>query len=151
MDPSDGFRYLPGRTLKPLLAITFATTTPLGIGIGLATLGAGSRKGPHLILVQGIMSAVSAGMLIYAACVEMLAGDFVMDAHLWRSSVRRQVVALGSLVAGVCAMAAIGCVHVSMRVVDAVLTEIVRCAGAAGRGCVACECFSCASVRRELS
>ncbi|KAI0711005.1 Zinc/iron permease [Earliella scabrosa] len=103
-----GFRYLPGRTLKPLLAITFATTTPLGIGIGLATLGAGSRKGPHLILVQGIMSAVSAGMLIYAACVEMLAGDFVMDAHLWRSSVRRQVVALGSLVAGVCAMAAIG-------------------------------------------
>ena len=63
-----------------------------------------------LILVQGVMSAISAGMLIYAACVEMLAGDFVMDAHLWRSSVRRQVLALGSLVAGVLAMAAIGCV-----------------------------------------
>lgn len=54
------------------------------------------------------MSAVSAGMLIYAACVEMLAGDFVMDAHLWRGSVRRQALALGSLLAGVCAMAAIG-------------------------------------------
>ena len=63
-----------------------------------------------MILVQGVMSAISAGMLIYAACVEMLAGDFVMDAHLWRSSVRRQMLALGSLFAGVLAMAAIGCV-----------------------------------------
>ena len=62
----------------------------------------------HLILAQGVMSAISAGMLIYAACVEMLAGDFVMDAHLWRSSVRRQVLALVSLFMGVFAMAAIG-------------------------------------------
>ncbi|KAI0755838.1 Zinc/iron permease [Fomes fomentarius] len=107
-----GFRHFPGRTLKPLLAITFATTTPLGIAIGLLTLGGpgklGRSDGLHLVLVQGVMSAVSAGMLIYAACVEMLAGDFVMDAHLWRSSVRRQVLALASLFAGVAAMAAIG-------------------------------------------
>ena len=37
-----------------------------------------------MLLVQGIMSAVSAGMLIYAATVEMLAGDFVygdVDGH----------------------------------------------------------------------
>ena len=62
----------------------------------------------HLVLLQGVMSAVSAGMLIYAACVEMLAGDFVMDAHLWRSAVSRQALALGSLLLGVAAMAAIG-------------------------------------------
>lgn len=54
------------------------------------------------------MSAMSAGMLIYAACVEMLAGDFVMDPAMWRSSVWRQVLALGSLGMGVVAMAAIG-------------------------------------------
>ncbi|KAI0739449.1 Zinc/iron permease [Daedaleopsis nitida] len=108
-DSEHGFRHLPGHTLKPFLAVSFATTTPLGIGIGLVALGgAGKSTGPHLILVQGVMSAVSAGMLIYAACVEMLAGDFVMDAHLWRGSVRRQALALGSLLAGVCAMAAIG-------------------------------------------
>jgi solute carrier family 39 (zinc transporter), member 1/2/3 len=28
-------------------------------------------------LIQGLMSAISAGMLIYASCVEMLGGDFV--------------------------------------------------------------------------
>lgn len=43
---TDGFSPLPGRTLKPFLAVTFATTTPLGIGIGLAALGgAGKSKG----------------------------------------------------------------------------------------------------------
>ncbi|KAL1943710.1 hypothetical protein VTO73DRAFT_4155 [Trametes versicolor] len=104
----DGFKHLSGRTLKPLLAVTFAITTPLGIGLGLAALGGASSTGPRLMLIQGIMSGISAGMLIYAACVEMLAGDFVMDAHLWRSSVRRQVLALVSLLAGVAAMAAIG-------------------------------------------
>ncbi|KAI0665590.1 ZIP zinc transporter-domain-containing protein [Trametes maxima] len=104
----DGFKHISGRTLKPLLAITFATTTPLGIAIGIVALGGASSSGPRLTLVQGVMSAISAGMLIYAACVEMLAGDFVMDAHLWRSPVRRQVLALVSLFAGVAAMAAIG-------------------------------------------
>ncbi|KAH9847089.1 Zinc/iron permease [Lenzites betulinus] len=104
----DGFKHLSGRTLKPLLAVTFAITTPIGIGLGLATLSGAASTGPRLTLIQGVMSAISAGMLIYAACVEMLAGDFVMDAHLWRSSVRRQVLALVSLFAGAAAMAAIG-------------------------------------------
>ncbi|KAI8995241.1 Zinc/iron permease [Trametes punicea] len=104
----DGFKNLPGHILKPLLAISFATTTPLGIGVGIVALGGSKSTGPRLTLVQGVMSAISAGMLIYAACVEMLAGDFVMDAHLWRSSVRRQVLALVSLFAGVITMAAIG-------------------------------------------
>ena len=54
------------------------------------------------------MSAVWAGMLICAACGEMLAGDFVMDAMMWRSSLRRQVLAILALFAGVCAMAVIG-------------------------------------------
>ena len=59
-------------------------------------------------LIQGLMSAISAGMLIYAACVEMLAGDFVMDQHLWRSSVQRQAIAVVSVFLGVAGMALIG-------------------------------------------
>ena len=31
----------------------------------------------QMLVIQGIMSAISAGMLIYAATVEMIAGDFV--------------------------------------------------------------------------
>ena len=38
-----------------------------------------------MVPLQGVMAAVLAGMLICAACREMLAGDFVMDARLWRT------------------------------------------------------------------
>jgi len=57
---------------------------------------------------QGLMCAISAGMLIYAACVEMLAGDFVMDTTLWRCPVWKQAVALVSLSIGAAAMAVLG-------------------------------------------
>jgi zinc transporter 1/2/3 len=61
-------------------------------------------------LMQGVMAAVSAGMLIYAASVEMLAGDFIMDPSLWKSDVGKQALALVSLLVGASAMAFIGCV-----------------------------------------
>lgn len=103
--------------LKPTLATTFALTTPLGIGIGLLVFSAEARHAGDsgaLVRFQGVMSAMSAGMLIYAACVEMLAGDFVMDPLMWRSGLKRQCMALASLVAGVCAMAVVGYVFLSM-------------------------------------
>lgn len=80
-----------------------------------------------MTLIRGLMSALSAGMLIYASCVEMLAGDFVLDPHLWRSSIRRQACALISLLAGCIAMGVVGYVcsivgmHVQLRLIgDAV-------------------------------
>ncbi|KZS99745.1 uncharacterized protein LAESUDRAFT_667609 [Laetiporus sulphureus 93-53] len=86
------------RVLKPALALMFVVTTPVGIAIGLAVFGPGESEGGachlKLILLTGVMSALSAGMLIYATCVEMLAGDFVLDPHLRRSSVGRQALAL---------------------------------------------------------
>lgn len=59
-------------------------------------------------LVQGVMSAVSAGMLIYASCIEMLAADFVSDPQLKRSSYGTQGIALASLLAGMGGMAILG-------------------------------------------
>lgn len=58
------------------------------------------------------MAAISAGMLIYAACVEMLAGDFIMDPTLWKSGVGKQALAVGSLIVGAGAMAVVGYVSV---------------------------------------
>ncbi|KAF9466795.1 ZIP zinc transporter-domain-containing protein [Collybia nuda] len=68
--------------LNPTLSILFAITTPFGMGIGLWAFarvheGTSPEQAAHMALVQGLLSAVSAGMLIYAATVEMLAGDFV--------------------------------------------------------------------------
>ncbi|KAL4066607.1 zinc iron permease [Scleroderma citrinum] len=92
--------------LKPTLACLFAITTPAGIWLGMLVFKEGADIA-HMRLTQGLMSAISAGMLIYAACVEMLAADFVMDPTLWRSGWTRQGLAVGSLVLGVFAMGVI--------------------------------------------
>lgn len=98
------------RALKPLLALTFGLTTPLGIWVGLGVFGAarpGDGTSP-LGETQSLLSALSAGMLIYAACVEMLAADFVMDQTMWRSPLRRQVLALVAVAVGVACMSMVG-------------------------------------------
>jgi solute carrier family 39 (zinc transporter), member 1/2/3 len=131
----------PREWLQPTLSFLFAITTPIGIGIGLAFLQS-SHKGPSsgsassakMLLMQGVMSAVSAGMLIYAATVEMLAADFVFGslghgggghshAHAHGEEFtgddehgedgggggwKRRVLAVVSLLAGVLMMALIG-------------------------------------------
>lgn len=55
-------------------------------------------------MIKGLTSALSAGLLIYASTTEMLAGDFVMDQQLWRSSFWKQFSAIASLLVGVVVM-----------------------------------------------
>jgi zinc transporter 1/2/3 len=47
-------------------------------------------------------------MLIYAAAVEMIAGDFVMSSEMRQLNVRKQALGLTSLVLGTAAMAVVG-------------------------------------------
>ncbi|TFK38474.1 ZIP zinc transporter-domain-containing protein [Crucibulum laeve] len=66
--------------LKWTLSILFAITTPFGMGVGMvvfASKGRSQHDVARMYLTQGLMSAISAGMLIYAATVEVIAGDFV--------------------------------------------------------------------------
>ncbi|KAG1857831.1 zinc iron permease [Suillus subluteus] len=100
-----GIKYMA--ILRSTLIMLFAVTNPAGIVIGLLAFKRGHDV-VEMLLIQGIMSAISAGMLMYAACVEMLAGDFVMDPNLWRSELWKQALALVSLGAGVVAMALVG-------------------------------------------
>ncbi|KAF7290600.1 Zip-like iron-zinc transporter [Mycena indigotica] len=116
------------------LSLLFALTTPLGLAVGVAAFNGQSAKSKPLattLLIKGIMSAVSAGMLIYATTVEMLAADFVYgnledgmghshghgghshdveqeddkpDASGKPASAGRRALALGSLLAGVGSM-----------------------------------------------
>ena len=93
--------------LRPVLALLFALTTPAGILSGLYVFGEGHTNaggGAGTKIAEGVLCAISAGMLIYAACVEMLAADIVLDPTLWRASKRRQVVALVSVALGATGM-----------------------------------------------
>src|SRR5882757_5843840 len=101
------------RTLRPSMMMSFATTVPIGVAVGLLLFTGPYEGGLSFLyvrscscltypkakmkLTQGVMAAVSAGMLIYAASVEMLAGDFIMDPSLWKSGVGKQALALISL------------------------------------------------------
>ncbi|VDC04509.1 unnamed protein product [Peniophora sp. CBMAI 1063] len=97
------------RFLKPSLMVLFALTTPLGMTIGLLTLGGADPV--KLMLAEGILSAVSAGMLIYAGCVEMLAADFVLDPDMARAPIRKQAGALLAVLAGMAGMTFLAIVH----------------------------------------
>jgi zinc transporter 1/2/3 len=98
--------------LRPVLALLFALTTPAGIFSGLIVFGSGNHhpstgtnaNGVGVKVAEGVLCAVSAGMLIYAACVEMLAADFVLDPTLWRASKGRQLLALASVAMGATGM-----------------------------------------------
>ncbi|KAK7028335.1 Zip-like iron-zinc transporter [Favolaschia claudopus] len=59
------------------LSLLFALTTPVGLAIGMMAFGRRAQNLPSTLLIKGTMSALSAGMLIYAATVEMIAADFV--------------------------------------------------------------------------
>jgi len=97
--------------LRPILALLFALTTPAGILSGLIVFGGGGHRGGGASgaavgpkVAEGVLCAISAGMLIYAACVEMLAADFVLDPTLWRASKGRQLLALASVAMGAMGM-----------------------------------------------
>ncbi|KAJ7216285.1 Zinc/iron permease [Mycena haematopus] len=110
-----------------ILSLLFALTTPVGLAIGMLAFTRSAQKLPSTLLVKGVMSALSAGMLIYAATVEMIAADFVFgnledgpghahaEGHSHEvedhgakegklPSVGRRALALGSLLAGVGSM-----------------------------------------------
>ncbi|KIY44655.1 Zinc/iron permease, partial [Fistulina hepatica ATCC 64428] len=93
--------------LKLVLYVLFAVTTPTGILVGLLAFTAGSGSSTDSVqmdAVQGILSAISAGMLIYAATVEMLAGDFVFGKLGSEGGVKRQIQAVFALLLGVLCM-----------------------------------------------
>ncbi|KAF8582950.1 Zinc/iron permease [Ramaria rubella] len=112
---SDANLYLP-----VVLCVLFAITAPVGVLLGVEFLpsvdpGTVSLTGERdsgvvqaALLTRGMMCALSAGMLIYAAAVEMIAGDFVMNPEMRRMRVGRQILGLGSLFLGMVAMAVIG-------------------------------------------
>ncbi|CEJ61711.1 Putative Fe2 /Zn2 regulated transporter [Penicillium brasilianum] len=62
-----------------MLCAAYGLTTPISIAIGLGvrhTYAPGSKVS---LIIQGVLNAVSAGILIYTGLVELLARDFLFD------------------------------------------------------------------------
>ncbi|KDQ18150.1 hypothetical protein BOTBODRAFT_171823 [Botryobasidium botryosum FD-172 SS1] len=106
------------RLLPSIFSFLFALPIPLLIFIGMflpfsSELSPAPPDSHHpcpppfeqkIIILQGVTCSVSAGLLIYVSCIELLAGDFMSDDEMRRSKVKKQVAALLSLVLGAVAM-----------------------------------------------
>lgn len=55
----------------------FSATTPFGIALGIGLSNVYSDASPTALIVEGILNAVSAGLLNYMALVELLGADFM--------------------------------------------------------------------------
>ncbi|XP_054799223.1 zinc transporter 4, chloroplastic-like isoform X2 [Prosopis cineraria] len=60
-----------------IMACFFALTTPLGIGIGTAISSGYNPYSSGALITEGILDALSAGILVYMALVDLIAADFL--------------------------------------------------------------------------
>lgn len=87
------------------MAFFFATTTPLGIAIGLGIATSYNENSPKALIIEGIFDAISAGILIYMALVDLIAADFL--SKRMRCNRQLQVFSYLALFAGSGAMSVI--------------------------------------------
>ncbi|KAE8393400.1 ZIP zinc transporter-domain-containing protein [Aspergillus alliaceus] len=62
-----------------MLCAMYGLTTPVSIAIGLGVRDTYNPGSKTALIVQGILNAISAGVLIYSGLVELLARDFLFD------------------------------------------------------------------------
>ncbi|KAL4307126.1 fe(2+) transport protein 1-like [Arachis ipaensis] len=66
-----------GMKIKCIMVFFFSVTTPFGIALGIALSKVYTDTSPTSLIVEGVLNAVSAGLLNYMALVELLATDFM--------------------------------------------------------------------------
>ncbi|KAL2316526.1 hypothetical protein Fmac_030402 [Flemingia macrophylla] len=60
-----------------IMALFFSLTTPVGIAIGMGITGSYKENSNRALIVEGILNAASAGILIYMSLVDLLAADLM--------------------------------------------------------------------------
>ncbi|KAK7743981.1 hypothetical protein SLS62_010396 [Diatrype stigma] len=70
----------PKGSIRPwLLVFAFGTTAPIGQAIGLAARNSYDPNSAFGLIIVGVFNAISSGLLIYAALVDLLAEDFLSE------------------------------------------------------------------------
>lgn len=59
------------------MALFFSLTTPAGIVVGIGISSVYDANSPTALVVQGLLEAAAAGILVYMALVDILAEDFM--------------------------------------------------------------------------
>ncbi|KAJ1972577.1 hypothetical protein H4R34_005364, partial [Dimargaris verticillata] len=94
--------------LVPLAsALAFAITTPVGTAIGIGVRYQYQSQASTTLVVQGIFDAISGGILLYTALVNLIAQEFSQH-QFHHQSLRRKTACFISMYVGAAVMAIIG-------------------------------------------
>ncbi|RLN29842.1 zinc transporter 5-like [Panicum miliaceum] len=80
------------------MALFFSVTTPAGVAVGIAISSVYDETSPTALIVQGLLEAAAAGILVYMVLVDILAEEF-MSARV-QSRARLQLALNASLLLG---------------------------------------------------
>ncbi|PFH62812.1 hypothetical protein XA68_11824 [Ophiocordyceps unilateralis] len=96
-------------SLRPwLMVLAYGVTTPLGQAIGMAVHKMYDPASMGGLLVVGFMNAVSAGLLLYAGLVQLLAEDFLTEKSYKVLKGKKRLRAYLAVVGGAVLMALVG-------------------------------------------
>jgi len=95
-------------TTEVILALIYSLSAPVGQAIGLGIVNTYNGNGVTANLVQGHFDSVAAGILLYVALVQLLAGDFAHDYAGCGKDYWRKVIIFLCLYTGATIMAIIG-------------------------------------------
>ena len=91
-----------------ILAVAYGISTPIAIAIGLGVRKTYPPEGRTTLIVNGVFDAISAGILIYTALVELLAHEFMFSTSMRKAPVHIMLAAFGLLCLGALLMALLG-------------------------------------------
>lgn len=92
---------------KLAMAGAFGAITPLGMAIGIGVRNKFNGNDKTTLITLGTLDALSAGILIWVALVEMLAADW-LHGDLKNSDFKKTILASAALVCGMALMGLLG-------------------------------------------
>lgn len=99
----------PKNSWKPwALVVAFGTTAPIGQAIGLVTRGSYDPNSAFGLIIVGVFNAISSGLLIYAALVDLLAEDFLSEEAQHTLTGRDKTTAFIYVLLGAAGMSVVG-------------------------------------------
>ncbi|KAK0130059.1 hypothetical protein ONS96_000596 [Cadophora gregata f. sp. sojae] len=99
----------PKGTARPwILVVAFGTTAPIGQAIGLLARNSYDPESAFALIIVGVFNAISSGLLIFAATVDLLAEDFLSDEAQLLMSKKMKIWAFTFVMMGAACMSVVG-------------------------------------------
>ncbi|KAJ9151347.1 Zinc/iron permease [Pleurostoma richardsiae] len=91
-----------------ILVVAFGTTAPIGQAIGLAARNSYDPNSAFGLIIVGVFNAISSGLLLYAALVDLLAEDFLSEEANMLMKKKDKITAFLFVILGAIGMSIVG-------------------------------------------